>query len=180
MRILNLGCGNVKFDVPEAAQATEIIGVDHSPHSQADIIHDLDVFPYPFDADAFDLIVMQDVLEHLENIPAVMNEAYRIARDGAMVRIRTPHYSSYYAFNDPTHKHAFGCFVLDGFDADAPNRAYSNARFRFVTREIQFPKVWRITGVAALAARYTHRWEQLFAYIFRAENLFFELRAVKH
>jgi hypothetical protein len=108
-----------------------------------------------------------------------MNEIYRVARTGATVRIRTPHYSSYYAYNDPTHKRFFGVYIFDGFDADNPNVLYTNARFRVVRREILFPKIWRVTGIAALANRFTHRWEQLFAFIFRAENLYFELQAVK-
>lgn len=179
MRVLNLGCGNAKYDFPEAKAASEVVGIDISPHSQADILHDLNTFPYPFDSDRFDLVIMQDIIEHVVNVPAVMNEVYRITRDGGTVRIRTPHYSSYYAYNDPTHLHFFGVFVFDGFDADDPNRLYSDARFRFMERRILFPKIWRLTGVAALANRFMKRWEQLFAFIFRAENLYFELKAVK-
>lgn len=179
MRVLNLGCGNVKDDFPERPQATEVVGVDMSPRSQADILHNLDEFPYPLDSDAFDLIIMQDVIEHLEDVPGTMNEVWRIARHGAIVRIRTPHYSSYYAYGDPTHKRFFSSFVLDGFDAARPNILYAEARFRFLKREILFPKLFRITGIAFLANRFPHRWEQLFAFMLRAENLYFELEAVK-
>lgn len=179
MRVLNLGCGHARLDFPEAGEASEIIGVDISPRSQADILHDLNQVPYPLAADSFDLIIMQDVIEHVENVIAVMGEVYRLLRDGGRVRIRTPHYGSYYAYNDPTHLHFFGAFAFDVFDADSPNTLYSETRFRFLKREIHFPKVWRITGVAALANRFTKRWEQLFAFIFRAENLYFELQAVK-
>lgn len=179
MRVLNLGCGNAKYDFPGAAAAAEIVGVDISPASQADVFHDLNVFPYPLDADSFDLVIMQDVIEHVKDVPAVINEVYRLMRDGATVRIRTPHYSSYYAYNDPTHLHFFGALVFEGFDVDGPQAPYASARFRTLRREIQFPKVWRMTGVAALANRYTKRWEQLFAFIFRAENLYFEFQAVK-
>lgn len=179
MRVLNLGCGHAKRDFPEAANATEIVGIDISPHSQADILHDLNAVPYPLESDSFDLVIMQDVIEHVVSVPAVINEVYRVMRNGGIVRIRTPHYSSYYAYNDPTHLHFFGALVFDGFDADNPNVLYTEARFRFRKRQILFPKLWRITGVAALANRYTQRWEQLFAFVFRAENLYFELEAVK-
>ena len=179
MRVLNLGCGHAKRDFPEAEGAAEIIGLDLSPHSQADVLHDLNLFPYPFESDSFDLIIMQDVIEHVKDVPAVLGEVYRLLRDGGVARIRTPHYSSYYAYNDPTHIHFFGAFVFDGFDAARPNILYTEARFRFLKRLILFPKLWRLTGVAALANRFTHRWEQLFAFIFRAENLYFELQAEK-
>ncbi len=179
MRVLNLGCGHAKLDFPEAGGASEIIGVDISSRSQADILHDLNAVPYPFPSDSFDLIIMQDVIEHVVSVTDVMNEVYRLLQGGGRVRIRTPHYSSYYAYNDPTHLHFFGALAFDGFNADNPNILYTEARFRFLKREILFPKLWRITGVAALANRYTKRWEQLFAFVFRAENLFFELEAVK-
>jgi SAM-dependent methyltransferase len=179
MRVLNLGCGHAKRDFPEASRASEIVGVDHSPASQADVIHDLDQVPYPLPSDSFDLILMQDVIEHLENIPAVMAEVHRVARHGALVRIRTPHFSSWYAYNDPTHRHALGVFAFDGFDAAKPNALYTTARFERVRRRILFPRLWRMTGAAALANRFPARWEQLFAFVIRAENLEFELRAVK-
>ena len=180
MRVLNLGCGNVKNDFPERHLATEVIGVDMSPRSEADILHNLDEFPYPFESDTFDLVIMQDVIEHLEDVPGTMNEVYRISRHGALVRIRTPHYSSVYAYGDPTHKRFFSSYVLDGFDADQPNILYAEARFRFRRREILFSKFFRVTGMAYLANRFRHRWEQLFAFIIRAENLYFELEVVKN
>ncbi len=178
-RVLNLGCGLVKLQFPGASLATEIVGVDISSRSQADLIHDLDQFPYPLASDSFDLIVMQDILEHLEDVPRVLREVHRVAREGATVRIRTPHYSSYYAYNDPTHRRSFGVFALDGFDVLKPRTAYADPLYRIVRREILFPRIWRMTGVAALANRFPDRWEQLFAFVFRAENLFFELQAVK-
>ncbi len=179
MRVLNLGCGYRKHDFPEASRATETVGVDLSPRSQADILHDLDRFPYPLESNSFDLILMQDIIEHLENVPGVMREIHRVARNGAIVRIRTPHFSSYYAYNDPTHRRAFGVFAFDGFDVARRNDLYADAAFEILKRKILFPRIWRLTGVAALANRFPARWEQLFAFVLRAENLYFELKAVK-
>jgi len=177
--VLNLGCGSVKNDFPEADRTRKIVGVDNSPNTEADLLHDLNRFPYPLESDIFDLIILQDVLEHLEDVPQVLKEVHRVARNGALIRIRTPHYSSYYAFNDPTHRHLFGALFMAGFDESSPNPVYGAPLFRMKRREILFPKVWRITGVAALANRFPLRWEQLFAFVFRAENLLFELRVVK-
>jgi SAM-dependent methyltransferase len=179
MRVLNLGCGFLKEDFPEREQATEVVGVDHNPDSHADIVHDLDSFPYPLETDSFDLVIMQDVIEHLENVPATLAEIHRIARNGALVRIRTPHYASWYAYGDPTHKRFFGSHSLDGFDVRNPNLHYAKVRFHFRRRIIEFPKIWRVTGIAALINRNPHRWEQLLAYIIRPENMIFELEVVK-
>lgn len=179
MRVLNVGCGTAKFDFPEASGATEVVGVDINPSSEADIIHDLNRVPWPFDADRFDLVIMQDVIEHLSDVRAMLGEAHRVLRNRGTVRIRTPHYSSSYAYNDPTHIHFFGSFVFDAFDTDNPNCTASASKFAMRKRHVLFPRVWRVTGVAALANRFVHRWEQLFAFVFRAENLYFEMEAVK-
>lgn len=179
LHVLSLGCGRVKRDFPEADRATSIVGVDNDPHSDADIMHDLNQFPYPLEANSFDLIILQDVLEHLEDVPRVLQEVHRVGRSGATIRIRTPHYSSYYAFNDPTHRHYFGALFLNGFDVISPNPVYGGALFQIKSRKILFPRVWRMTGVAAMANTFPLRWEQLFAFVFRAENMLFELLAIK-
>ena len=179
MQVLNVGCGKAKHEFPEAAQASEIIGVDISQNSEADLLHNLDELPWPFDRDSFDLIIMQDIIEHLEDVPKTMNEVWRIARQGCIVRIRTPHYASYYAYNDPTHKRFFGVYAFDGFLAESQNDLYATGQFTLVRRSILFPKLWRVTGVSWFANKFTKRWEQLFAFVFRPENLEFEFEAQK-
>ena len=179
MRVLNVGCGHNKLDFPEAAQATEVVGVDLSPKSQADVLHNLNHFPYPFEDDEFDLIVMQDVIEHLADVPATMNELHRISRHGACLRIRTPHYSSHWAYGDPTHRRFFNSYVFDGFLVGQVNVLYATGAYELVERRLVFPGVWRVTGVAWFANRFTYQWERFFAFIFRAQNMVFCLRAVK-
>ena len=60
MKILDLGCGCHKM--PGA------IGVDFNPNSDADIIYDLNAFPYPFPDNEFDLIHCDGILEHLDDM----------------------------------------------------------------------------------------------------------------
>src|SRR3954462_7038271 len=49
--VLDVGCGSAKW--PGAG------GLDISAGTDADVVHDLDVRPYPFDDDSFDQILMQ-------------------------------------------------------------------------------------------------------------------------
>ena len=56
-RVLDVGCGSKKY--PGA------VGIDLSADTDADVVHDLDVFPYPLEDASFDQILMQDVLEHV-------------------------------------------------------------------------------------------------------------------
>jgi hypothetical protein len=109
----------------------------------------------------------------------VLAEVHRTLRPGGVARIRTPHYSSYYAYNDPTHVRCYGANVFQWFERDFPNNPYGAAQFRLRSREINFPKVWRLLGVKALANRWPVRYEQLFCYVFCAENMTFELEAIK-
>ncbi len=165
-RLLDIGCGKGKRLIEEA----EVIGVDMDPDSDADIIHDLNQIPWPFDDNEFDEVICQDILEHLDNILPTMQEINRISRHGSTIKIRTPHYSSYYAYNDPTHKHRFGYYIFDRF---------CHMGFRVIRKEILFPRIWRISGLGAFFNRFPRRWEQLFAFIIRAENMYIELENTK-
>ena len=46
---LNLGCGNKKYP--------GTVGVDISNRYSPDIVHDLNVFPYPFESGAVELCI---------------------------------------------------------------------------------------------------------------------------
>lgn len=171
--ILDLGCGLAKH---EGAW-----GVDVDPAVAPDLVHDLDRFPLPLPSDQFRLVHCQDVIEHIQDVGAFLREVHRVARPGARVLVRTPHYSSWYAWNDPTHRHAFGYFALDRF-TDTPGSMSHNRStplFRYVRREILFSRAHRMIGIAALANAFPARWEQLFAWMAPAENLLFELEVLK-
>jgi SAM-dependent methyltransferase len=179
LRVLNLGCGRRKLDFPEAGRAARIVGVDLYATTDADVVHDLDVYPYPFGDSEFDLILLQDVIEHVRNVPATLAEVHRLCADGGEVRFRTPHYSSYYAYSDPTHRHYFSSLAFDDFCRTGGSPYAPGAEFELERRRILFPRIWRMTGIGALANRFPERWEQLFAFVFRAENLEFSLRVRK-
>jgi len=164
-RILDVGCGKFKHQVAEA----EVIGVDVNPDSDADVIHDLNSLPWPFDDNEFDQVICQDVLEHLSDIPLIMQEISRISRQGSVVEIRTPHYSSYYAYDDPTHRHRFGYYTFDRFQ---------DLGLKVTGKKILFPRIWRISGMSAFFNRFPRRWEQLFAFVIRAENIYIELENI--
>jgi predicted SAM-dependent methyltransferase len=99
MKILDLGCGKKK--------QKGAIGIDISKETDADVIHDLDVFPYPFANGEFDYVYADNVIEHLYDITKVLEELYRITKDGATIKIIVPFFRSHWAFIDPTHRHFF-------------------------------------------------------------------------
>ena len=117
-RKLNLGSGEFRKD--------GYINVDFGSVSDPDVVHNLNIVPYPFDADYFDLVEADHVIEHLDNPFAVMREIHRITRDGGRVLIRTPHFSR--GFSHPEHRR--------GFDVSFP--LYFRQSFRGGYQGIEF------------------------------------------
>lgn len=165
-RVLDIGCGSAKF--PDA------VGLDISPDTDADVVHDLDVFPYPFADDSFDQVLMQDVLEHVREPIKVIDELHRICRPGARIHLRTPHFSSVLAYSDPTHLHYFSADAIRTL-ANPRFAHYTPVRLRVVhvTIDLWFP--FRALGIGRLANRFPMPYEAYFAFRFPAMNIRAEL-----
>jgi SAM-dependent methyltransferase len=179
MKILDFGCGNKKV----SRAGAEVVGMDHDRGSAADVFHDANVFPYPFSDNTFDEVVCSDVLEHVIDVPRVVKELHRIAKPGALFKIHSPHFSSVYAFLDPTHLHPFSILSFDCFCKNRKIIPHNITQDLFMirTRKIIFPKLTRIfcwPGVK-LANRFPFRYEQYLAYHMQAENIYLELEVLK-
>jgi len=96
---LNLGCGSVILK--------DFVNVDKFDFYKPNIIHDLEVFPYPFQDNSVDEIILSHVLEHIGQIPDVFNEIikelYRICRNSSLINITVPHPRHDDFISDPTH-----------------------------------------------------------------------------
>jgi len=178
--ILDVGCGRRK--IPGA------IGIDFNINTDADVVHNLNHFPYPFPDNNFDKIHCDGILEHLDDIVCVMEELHRIAKPGALVEVTAPYFTSVDAFTDPTHKRFFAMRSFDYFTDDFPEYSfYSTARFRRVKVEVSFWKLPRLRGVriqhfvgaAWLARRFPSLYERFFAYILPAQSIHYELEVIK-
>jgi SAM-dependent methyltransferase len=169
-RVLDVGCGSAK--VPGA------VGLDIAKDTDADIVHDLNVFPYPLDEASFDHVVMQDVLEHVEDPIAVVTELHRILRDGGHLHLRTPHFSSVLAYSDPSHLHYFSTLAIRSL-AEPRFAHYTTARFRIIHVTLDLWLPFRLAGVAALANRFPDAYEKYLAFRFPAMNIRAQFAAIK-
>ena len=173
MNILEVGCGKDKN--PEA------IGLDSNPNSDADVIHDLNVFPYPFENNSFDVIIADSVIEHLDNIIMVMEELHRICISDGVIRITVPFFGSWTAFTDPTHRHYFGIHSFDYFikGKDLFRYHYSNIQYEMkLTRYLKgiSGRLWFIDKFTLwFANRYKYIYETRLAFIIPVEDIYFEL-----
>lgn len=84
------------------------VNVDIAPEAPGvDVVHNLDVYPWPFESDSADEIYMSNCLEHLTDKNVAMKEIHRILRPGGTANIIVPHFTWQIAYADPTHKHFF-------------------------------------------------------------------------
>ena len=109
--------------------------VDLTNKYGADVIHNLEKFPYPFKDNTFDYILMDNVLEHLEDTIKVMEELHRISKPNAIINIIVPHCSGFMAFGSITHKRYFTSGTFNTFE---PNNweKYSKAEFKVLENKI--------------------------------------------
>ena len=113
MKILDIGCGNSKYLAKNAKEM--VIGLDSSKLPGVDIVQNLDKTPLPFKKDEFDMIIASHVLEHISNFVPLIKEMWRITKNKGLIKIKTPFYSSWGQFNDPTHVRSFTPFTFDYF-----------------------------------------------------------------
>jgi SAM-dependent methyltransferase len=170
-RILNLGCGRRRVD--------GAVNVDVTAATAPDVVHDLNVRPWPWPADSFDEILARDVIEHLDDIVATMEEIHRVARDGAVVRIAVPHFSCANAFRDVTHRHYFSWYSFHYFTGEHEFDFYSDRRFARRSTDLVFRPTLVNKVVRRLAARWPDAYEQRWAWMFPAWFLSVELQVRK-
>lgn len=168
---LNLGCGR-KPD-PGA------VNLDLTPDTNPDVVHDLNIRPWPFPDNRFAAIRMMDVIEHLDDVVGVMEEIHRVCRHGATVTITTPHFSCVNSFTDPTHRHHLGLYSFDYFTGEHEHSYYTRARFRTKVRSLIFHPTLLNKVVRRLTAWWPAAYERRWAWMFPAWFLYFELEVLK-
>lgn len=108
---INLGCGTDTLP--------GYINVDlYSP--TADLKHDLNSFPYPFQDESADYVLMTDVLEHVDDPRKTVKEVRRILKPGGKFHLILPHFTYHGAYN-PCHKSFWSyqciCYPNTGSDS---------------------------------------------------------------
>lgn len=172
-KVLDLGCGNKKR--PGA------IGVDFNERTQADVIHDLNQFPYPFESGFFDEVYIDNCLEHLDHPLRVMEEVYRITKPGSLVKVIVPYFRSMWAAVDPTHTHFFTAYSFSYYDPDdVVCKRYDYTHARFKCERIVFNETlengWIKRLVLKFANRWPHHYEYYLSHLYPLDDISFYLR----
>jgi|GEM_PF-320926 len=128
-KMLDIGCGRNKTVGATGLDIVNLPGVD--------VVHDLNIYPYPFPDNHFDAIHANMVLEHLDDFVGAMKEMHRLLDSHGILYVKVPYFSSLSAFIDPTHKNFFTektfLYFTDGHNLSY----YTDIRFEIMFLELR-------------------------------------------
>jgi len=172
--VLDVGCGTRK-------QEPGAVGIDRIASPAADVVWDLDCYPWPLEDNRFSRIYMSHIIEHFDDCMRAMAEVHRVARDGADVFVVTPHFSSHNSFTDPTHRRHLSLASFEYFTGqEFASFAGSPYAFEIVSARLTFGGNIVLDNIGRLLYAMSTRWyERHAAWIFPAADIHCHLRARK-
>jgi SAM-dependent methyltransferase len=191
-QVLDVGCGPYKIQ--------RAIGMDQTRWTVVEVVHDVDVRPWPFQDAFFDRAVCRHSLEHVGNVVKTMEELHRVLRPGGSLEILAPHFSSDNAFSDVTHRFFFGYRSMDDFCANRGAKyQLGKARFQLDEVRISFlqaavfqnhskspqsfyspkPNPFKLIGLESQINLLPRLYEHFGAFVFRANEIYYRLHVLK-
>lgn len=165
---LNLGCGNKRKE--------GFLGVDLFPCEAVDKIADLNE-NLPFEDGSVCEIYMDNVIEHIPNLPKLFKELHRICCHDAAIKIITPHFASLSSWIDPTHVHHLSYFSMNHFEN--PNVAhYTGGGFKVKNKKVSFGGIMGNIGRLIFSIS-PKAYEKYWCFIFRPGTLTFDIAVIK-
>ena len=174
-KILDLGSGVKKND--------NAIRVDINPKVNPDIVHDLNNFPYPFENEYFDMIIMDNVIGELSNFWKVMDEIYRISKVGADIIISVPYFRSSYGFVQPNLKSFFTVQTFEFFNPENEKyKRYKYSSSTFQVTKLRFNEGFK-SGFIKSTLRYIANknpnfYERILSHLIPLEAITFHLKKI--
>jgi SAM-dependent methyltransferase len=136
---LNLGCGYNQWP--------GWVNVDAFDVCKPDVVHNLEVTPFPWDDDSVDEIQARHIFEHLREWWPAFCECARILKPGGRLEIRTPHESSKSAMTYRDHHHTFshysffGAYGYDGRQYSRGTNAWAESQTRVPLQIVNYFEV---------------------------------------
>jgi predicted SAM-dependent methyltransferase len=119
--LLDIACGQNKRE--------GFVGIDIANVEGVDIVHDLNVYPWPIEDNSVDEVWCSHYIEHVPDLFKFIDEIYRIMKIGAKATFISPYYSSVRAWQDPTHVRAISEWTY----------YYFNQQWREVNKLTHYP-----------------------------------------
>lgn len=179
---LDIGCGRNK--------KLGFTGLDRVKMEGVDIVCNLDKEQIPLRDNSVDEIFSMHFMEHVFDLLVVMEEVWRVCKNGAKITIAVPYFASLGAFRDPTHKQFFTYETFDHFtNTRRLPSFYSEAKFKIVKKRILFyPANSNIYGKIRflhmipfqfIAEAFPYFYEHSLLKLFAARDLYVELKVIK-
>lgn len=131
--ILNLGCGLDKFK--------DCVNVDVYAVVEPDMIYDLNVYPWPWESNSVDGIVMYHILEHMLDVSAALSECARVLKPGGVLDVKVPHCSHDLALGDRCHRRLINDYTFSrGSTVSGEDILDKCAVFKIVSAKTLFDK----------------------------------------
>lgn len=125
---LDVGCGHAK--------PTGWSGMDRRPHNGVDIVHDIEVLPWPIKDSSYSDVRMNHVLEHLDprNMVDIFDEVWRVLEPNGLFHVAVPYAGSFGGMSDPTHmRSGFTERSFEYFDPSYPMyRVYQSKPYTII------------------------------------------------
>ncbi|MFA5071762.1 MAG: methyltransferase domain-containing protein [Candidatus Pacearchaeota archaeon] len=172
---LNLGCGN---DYREG-----YVNCDWTDKVKVDKIVNLEK-KLPFKDNSVDEIICFHVLEHVNNFIPLMHELYRISKKDAKIIIKTPFYSAWGQFNDPTHVRFFTPWTFDYFKKGNYSHEVGADKDMFEIKEVKINfgigESSKLNKIINPIVNLNHKiYCRFFAWIFPCAEIRYQLKIIK-
>jgi len=112
--LIDLGCGENK--------QKGFVGIDARDVEGVDIVHDLEVFPWPLHDECALTVIASHLIEHIKPWLSIqfMDEIWRVLKMGGDVALSTPYAGSAGYWQDPTHCNGWTQASFQYFDPRYP------------------------------------------------------------
>jgi predicted SAM-dependent methyltransferase len=166
---LNLGCGR---DYKKGW-----VNCDWSADVHPDKIVDMNK-KLPFKDSTVDEILMSHVLEHFQKPIEILRELYRVCRNGAVIHIRVPYFSSESAFSMMDHYSFYTWTTFDFLEKNHVCHWQGFGDFKILYKKIKWRKqLWLLEKIFGLCPRV---YQEFFCWWFPAKELVVDLKVIKN
>ena len=125
---INLGCGT---DIKEG-----FVNVDRMQLPGVDVVGDIDGKKLPFKKNSVELVIVNHVLEHVQNLELLLKELHRICKPKARIYVRVPYFSHESAFSHYQHVRRFSWTTFDLFDPRHSEHFHTNLKLKIVKKKL--------------------------------------------
>jgi SAM-dependent methyltransferase len=170
IRHLDVGCGDRK--------ERGFVGIDRTPFDGVDVVFDIDSpDPWPFKDGTFDLIRAVHILEHMNDPLHFLSEIHRIGRNGCVLHIVTPHFSSCNSWSDPTHVRHYASTFMDQVASDY--FAFPKPKFKVTYCAIHFSGLLHTWPGWLVAKISRQKYERYYAWRYPANSIWVRALVLK-